>query len=63
MRCMSKDARKQINVRVDDETLEAIGVIQRLDTSQTTALNQTKAIKLAVLEKADRLRKAAEKRK
>lgn len=60
---MSKDARKQINVRVDDETLEAIGVIQRLDTSQTTALNQTKAIKLAVLEKADRLRKAAEKRK
>ncbi len=57
------DARKQINVRVDDETLEAIGDLMRMDTSAPLPPTITEVFKRAVIEARDRQRKAAEKRK
>lgn len=58
---MAKDERKQINIRVSDEFLQAVGDIQRLDRSEPTALNQTDAITKAVLGFAEQLRKAKRK--
>ena len=60
---MAKDDRKQLNVRVDDEFLAAVGDIQRLDRSELTALSVSDVVKRAVMELADRLRRTEGKRK
>lgn len=55
--------RKQINLRVDDELLTAIGELQRADESTPTTPSMSDVIRRAVLEKRDRLRQKAERRK
>lgn len=58
---MAKD-RKQINVRVDDELLEAIGEIQRAAVSVLVP-GVSEIIREAIIEKRDRIRQSASRRK
>lgn len=54
--------RKQINLRVDDELLEAIGELQRGDAGVIVP-SQTAVIRKAVLEARDRLREQSKRAK
>lgn len=55
--------RTQINLRVDESFLEAIGKLQRLDTESVRPPSMSEAIRKAVIEAVERREKAAERRK
>ena len=55
--------RPQINIRADDELLEMVGELQRLDRSGLIAPTITDVIRKAVAETLERWRHTAEKAK